>query len=275
MAVYQDKTEEQKLQEHVIRQEKAESMGLLAGGIAHDFNNLLTSIMGNISLAKLDLGEKNEMAEISELLNEAEEASGRARDLTNQLLTFSKGGAPIKQLSSISETVQKTAIFSARGAKHKIEFQIEEQIFPVKFDQGQISQVIQNITLNAIQAMEQEEAKTITISIGNCAIKEKNAVLGNLLNLLKPGNYVQVSIQDEGPGISQTNLDKIFDLYFSTKKTGNGLGLAICHSIISRHNGLITVDSTVGEGTSFTFYLPADEIQRINSSSQTTSVVQQ
>jgi two-component system, cell cycle sensor histidine kinase and response regulator CckA len=246
--VVRDISEQKKMEEELIRAQKLESLGILAGGIAHDFNNLLTSIMGNISLIKLYIDSPDEL---SQILEDAEKASLRARDLTHQLLTFSKGGAPIKKATSIVELAKDSARFALRGSNVRCDFSFPEDLWTVNVDIGQISQVINNMIINADQAMP--EGGIINVRFGNVTLAE------NDIPLLNTGEYVKISIKDQGIGISGEYLQKIFDPYFTTKQKGSGLGLATAYSIIKKHNGQITVDSKMGSGTTFHIYLPASK----------------
>lgn len=243
--VFRDITDQIQREEELLKSKKLESIGVLAGGIAHDFNNILAAILGNISLALMDreLTEKTK-----KLLTGAEKASNRAKGLTQQLLTFSKGGSPVKEVSSLSNVIKESADFVLLGQKTACTFDIPEELWTADIDKNQISQVIQNIVLNGNQAMSL--GGTIHISC-------KNIIGGKTTRLLDKGQkYVSISISDSGPGIPDHVIDKIFDPYFSTKEKGSGLGLSICHSIITKHDGLIDVESTQGEGTTFTIYLP-------------------
>ncbi|MBD3289529.1 response regulator [candidate division KSB1 bacterium] len=241
-----DITEKRKLEEELLKIKKLESVGLLAGGIAHDFNNILTAILGNISLAKLELEPNHDLVEI---LAQAEKASIQARNLTNQLLTFSKGGLPVLKPVSIAELVVESANFALRGSNIKPVFNIDDDLWTAKIDQVQIHQVINNLIINAAQAMP--DGGILDISLRNYLISEDT-----VFNL-EAGNYIKLTIKDYGIGISKEYLSKIFDPYFTTKKKGHGLGLATSFSIIKNHNGHITVDSELGKGTTFTIYLPA------------------
>jgi PAS domain S-box-containing protein len=246
--VFRDVTEKHKLQEEILKSKKLESVGILAGGIAHDFNNILTAILGNIALAKI-YSDPND--KIFEVLSEAEKACIRSKDLTQQLLTFSKGGTPIKKVGLIADLVKESANFVMRGSNVKCEYKIDPDIWLVEVDEGQINQVINNIVINANQVMKNG---------GIINIELKNIIIDQDSNKpLKNGQYVKISIKDHGTGISPENLPKIFDPYFTTKEKGNGLGLAICYSIIKKHNGFIEVESEIGKGTTFHIYLPATE----------------
>ncbi|HZI48755.1 MAG TPA: ATP-binding protein, partial [Pyrinomonadaceae bacterium] len=233
--------------------ETLEQLGLLAGGIAHDFNNLLTAIIGNISLASLLLPPDDEMAT---RLDDAKNASMRARDLAQQLLTFARGGAPIKKTASISKLIQDTVSFSLRGSHNRSEYDIAADVAPAEIDAGQISQVIANLVVNADQAMP--NGGTLYVSCDNFCYDTNDVVIPDLT----PGDYVRVRVRDEGVGIPEKYLKRIFDPYFTTKPKGNGLGLATAYSIIKNHNGLMTVESQVHVGTTFTIYLPASEAQQ-------------
>ena len=243
---FHDLTERKRLEEELIIAHKLDSLGVLAGGIAHDFNNILTGIIGNISIVRYKMDPNDKLHEI---LNEAEKAAFQAKTLTQQLLTFSKGGAPVKRLTVLSDLLRESATFASRGSKAKCEFRLAPNLNMTEVDPGQIGQVISNIVLNAVQAMP--EGGDIEIQAGNINI-EKTQKLP-----LKPGTYVYTSIKDNGNGIPAAHLEKIFDPYFTTKQTGSGLGLATSYSIIKKHGGHITVESEAGKGSVFTFYLPA------------------
>ena len=244
--IFRDVTEKKKLIEELIKAQKLESLGVLAGGIAHDFNNLLTAILGNISLAKLYTRPQDT---ITDYLDKTEKASIRAQGLTKQLLTFSKGGAPIKKVTTITELIKDSTSFVLRGSQVKCDYHFDPDLWAVEADEGQLSQVAQNLVINARQAMP--EGGTITIRATN-----KNLTHGELPSL-PPGNYIKILFQDQGTGIPPEHLFRIFDPYFSSKSTGTGLGLAISYSIIKNHNGLITVSSELGQGTTFSILLPA------------------
>jgi len=248
VAALQDITEQKRMEEELLKADKLESVGILAGGIAHDFNNILTSIAGNISMAKMRLkpGDK-----IFDLLSAAETASMRAQRLTRQLLTFAKGGLPVKETASIQNLIRESSLFVLRGSKSECEFQIAEDLWPVEADLEQISQVISNIVINANQAMS--EGGTIRITAENLMPEKIHEIP------VKPERYIRISIKDQGVGVAEKNLSKIFDPYFTTKQAGSGLGLAVSYSIIAKHNGHISVDSSPGAGTTFNIYLPASD----------------
>ena len=249
-AVARDITKLRQMEEEALKAKKLESLGKLAGGIAHDFNNLLTSITGNISLAQMEL---NPESVAFGLLREAEKASARTKDLTARLITFSRGGEPVKKVTSIEDLVNDSVSSMLSDFGIDCEINIPDDIRFAKIDEQQMKQVIHNIITNAGEAMTGKG--TIKVYCENVYVREEDALT------LKKGKYVKISIKDQGPGISEENLTRIFDPYFSTKEMGTekgmGLGLAACHSIVEKHNGLITVESESGEGTTFFIYLPA------------------
>jgi PAS domain S-box-containing protein len=251
-AICKDISERKKMEEEHLLLSKLESLGLLAGGIAHDFNNLLTVIMGNVNMGRLDLdpGHKS----VANRLDEAEKACLRARTLAGQLLSFAKGGLPIKKITSVAELIQESISFALSGSKASSNFVIPEDLWPVEVDEGQISQVFNNLLINADQSMP--EGGTITI-------RAENVIVEDELPLLSRGSYVKVSVSDQGIGISQNHLGKIFDPYFTTKQKGSGLGLATSYSIIRKNAGYITVESEVGKGTCFYVYLPAVQVESL------------
>ncbi|HQP49860.1 MAG TPA: GAF domain-containing protein [Spirochaetota bacterium] len=235
-------------EEELIRARKIESLGILAGGIAHDFNNLLTIIYGNLSLAKLTV-DKDSQNYI--LLTEAEKASLNAKNLTRQLLTFSKGGAPIKTTASVENLLRDTVNFVLSGSNVRAVFSIPENLRVAHIDEGQISQVIHNLVINSRQAMP--EGGTITVNAENIALTA-DATAGP-----GEGDFIKIEIIDEGSGIPEEIRTKIFDPYFTTKDTGSGLGLAVCYSIVKNHGGYISAQSGKEKGTIFTLHLPAAE----------------
>jgi PAS domain S-box-containing protein len=244
--VFQDVTQKRQTEAELQKMEKLTSLGILAGGIAHDFNNILTGILGNLSLAMLSTPRKGQ---VFRRLAEAEQATVRARDLVQQLLTFAKGGAPVKEVASLEEIIRDSATFTCRGSQVRCDFAFHKDLWPAEVDPGQISQVIQNLVINGIQAMP---------TGGAIIIRAENATLKEDLGLpLPPGRYVRIKVQDQGIGIPPDYLPNIFDPYFSTKQKGSGLGLATSYSIIKNHDGYMTVESTLGVGTIFFIYLPA------------------
>lgn len=238
-------TERKKIEDEMIKNAKLESLGLLAGGIAHDFNNVLMGIIGNITLAKRRCGDTG----IAEILSRAERVSYRAKSLTEQLITFSKGGMPIKKLTDINELMLEAVQFSLSGSSMKSEFLLEPSLRHIDADEGQLIQVITNITINARQACGEN---------GLITFKTENIDEINAKNLPLPdGDYIKITIIDNGRGIEAPVLKNIFDPYFTTKPDGRGIGLAAAHSIVKNHNGIIEVESKPGAGTTFNIFLPA------------------
>lgn len=246
--VFRDITDTQILEAERLKATKLESIGILAGGIAHDFNNYLSSILGSISLAQTYLKTDEKVMAI---LAEADKASTRARELTQQLLTFSKGGVPIKKTSSITECVMDASSFALRGSNVSCKYSFPDDLWLIDADTGQIGQVFHNLALNADQAMP--EGGIIEINAQNMQVTAKDSLP------LSIGKYVKISVTDHGTGIPQEHLNKIFDPYFTTKQKGSGLGLAVAYSIMKNHDGLITANSEIGTGTNFNIYLPASE----------------
>jgi PAS domain S-box-containing protein len=253
--VFRDISEKQKTERELLKADKLESLGILAGGIAHDFNNILAAILANIQLAMVKM-EKNEDAR-KYLLNTVETAR-KASDLTKQLLTFSKGGAPVKKDASLIELIRDTTEFALRGASIKAEFAIPDDLWGASIDEGQISQVIHNLVINAKQAMP--KGGVINVNVENIIIQEETR--------FNPGKYVKITVKDQGLGIAKENLSKIFDPFFTTKKEGNGLGLATSYSIINQHNGYIEVESKENVGTTFFIYLPASTMPVVRTESK-------
>jgi PAS domain S-box-containing protein len=246
--VFRDVTEQQHMLREAAKAEKLESLGLLAGGIAHDFNNLLAAIMGNISLAKIHADPK---ATEFRRLSAAERAVDRARQLTQQLLTFSKGGAPIKKTASLHQLLDEWAGFALRGSQTSCELRIQPDLWDAEVDEGQVSRVIHNLVVNAGQAMP--DGGRIYLSAENYLSRSEDS------GLLAAGKYVRIVVEDEGVGVPAEYLDQIFDPYFTTKKNGSGLGLATSYAIVKKHGGHIAVRSQVGKGTTFEIFLPASE----------------
>jgi signal transduction histidine kinase/ActR/RegA family two-component response regulator len=244
--VFRDVTEHERLEQELVRATRLESVGILAGGIAHDFNNILTGVMGNLALAQLDIEAKSEAGT---RLREAEKATLRARDLTQQLLTFAKGGEPVRAAVQLPAVVRETATFALHGSNVKPIYHLPGDLWPADADKGQIGRVVQNLVINAIQAMP---------TGGTLRLTARNEKITDLSHPgLIPGYYVQIAIADTGEGIRSEHLPRIFDPYFTTKQTGSGLGLAAVYSIIKKHRGHVDVDSTVGQGTTFRIWLPA------------------
>lgn len=245
--VFTDMAGRQAVDADMIRSSKLESIGLLAGGIAHDFNNLLLIISGNLSLAKMESPEDSPTAA---LLSEAEKAAERAAELAKQLLTFAKGGAPRRRPVRLAKLLEETVKFNLHGSKSDGEVTCAADLWPVMIDEGQIVQALSNLIINAKEAMPHG---------GIIRVKARNRRLeGGALSTLAEGDYVHVRVSDEGIGIQPDVMDKIFDPYFTTKTHGSGLGLPTTYSIIRKHEGLITVESEPGVGTSFDIYLPAE-----------------
>ncbi|WP_300674996.1 transporter substrate-binding domain-containing protein [Desulfoluna sp.] len=248
--VFRDVTDENRIEEELLKVRKLESVGVLAGGIAHDFNNILMAVLGGVSLART---YNQENSESYRLLSDVLRACGRAKDLTQQLLTFSKGGDPVTRVASVVDLVRESAGFVLHGGRVRCDTHFVDDLWAAEIDFGQISQVVQNLILNAVHAMDQ--AGVITITAENHRIDRRD--IGILP--LKGERYVKLTFCDEGTGIPESLIDRIFDPFFTTKKTGSGLGLATTHSIVSKHDGHIQVTSTPGVGTCFTLYLPASE----------------
>ncbi len=240
-------TERYLLEEERLKSQKLESIGTLAGGIAHDFNNLLQGIFGFISMAKMSHDRKEESLS---MLEQAEKALQLSVNLTNQLLTFSKGGKPIKKLINILPVLENAVKFALSGSNTNYELDILDRLWLVEADRGQLAQVIQNIALNANQSMAGGGKIQITLSNADLA---KDAIIG----LPEGGRFVRIIIEDSGIGINAENLARIFDPYFTTKQKGSGLGLATSYSIIKNHGGIIEVKSEVNQGSTFTLYIPA------------------
>lgn len=258
-SIGRDISEQRKLQKEQLKNQKLESLGVLAGGIAHDFNNILTGILGNISLARMSFDQSHEA---SKILLRAERASKLATNLSHQLLTFAKGSRPIKKLVSATQIVESSTSLVLSGSNVLSVIDIPGQLYDLEVDEGQISQVFNNIIINAAQVMP--GGGSIVIKAENIHLEKANSMA------LAPGDYVGFTLTDTGCGISEENLKKIFDPYFTTKVSGNGLGLASAHSIISKHGGHIDVRSQVGVGTTFEILLPASKRKILNSRSQTT-----
>jgi PAS domain S-box-containing protein len=251
LMVIKDVSDQTKMKKNLENASKLESLAALAGGIAHDYNNLLTAIIGNISLLQANL--KLDGHAIS-LLNQALSASKTAQNLTQKLITFSKGGEPVKHRVDLAELVKSTTEFTLSGSPIRCEYEFPHDLWSVKVDKSQFSQAIHNVVHNSREAML--EGGIIKISAKNTTLKQ------NFLTL-KPGNFVKLAISDQGEGIATNELEKIFEPYYTTKEFGNqkgtGLGLAISKSIVTKHGKEIEVRSELGYGTTFYFYLPADQ----------------
>jgi len=242
--VFRDITEIKKVEEELLRHRQIESIGILAGGIAHDFNNLLTGILGNISIVKHSIGKGSKEYE---RLIACEKASNSAKNLTQQLLTFSRGGAPVKKIVELDKFLEEVITFALSGSRIKGIFKFSDGLWPVEVDEGLFSQAINNVVINAIHSMP--EGGTLNVGVEN--FKDQEMVFST-----KPRRYTKIVLRDDGCGISSQNLTKIFDPYFTTKTSGSGLGLATTYSIINKHNGHIRIDSKIEKGTSVTILLP-------------------
>jgi len=245
---FQDISEARRTEQELLKKEKLESLGALAGGIAHDFRNLLEGIFGSIEMAKLSVENP---AEVQQYLRMALGAFDRAKHLTEQLLTFAKGGAPVRQTAYVTDLVREATEFALSGSAVEARYRADGDLWPVSIDQNQMAQVVNNLVLNARQAMEHKG--TIEISLGNRGLTRQSGLP------LPPGRYVEIKLKDSGPGIPPELIGKIFDPFYTTKDTGSGLGLSVSYSIIKKHDGHLTVVSPPGEGASFFIYLPATD----------------
>jgi PAS domain S-box-containing protein len=244
--VLRDVTSRSRLEDELLRASKLESVGVLAGGIAHDFNNLLAIVMGNLQLALLD---QPTAAAGGRWLREAERGTVRARELTQQLLTFAKGGEPVRVAVKLTDVVREAAEFALHGATVKCEFDLAGDVRAADADKGQIGQVVQNLVLNAVQAMP--GGGVIRLRLGNDRVAAGGALpLGS-------GDYIKLSITDTGKGIAPEHLSRIFEPFFTTKQHGSGLGLATVYSVVQKHRGHVAVESEIGRGTTFHLWLPA------------------
>ncbi len=244
--VIRDITEKQMMEDELRRAHKLESIGTLAGGIAHDFNNILTTILANISYVKFTAQID---AEKYNRLVEAEKASFSARELTQKLLTFAKGGMPVKAISSTRDLIQDAVDLCLSGSNVKCETVFPKGLWNVNVDRGQMAQALSHIIMNADQAMP--EGGILRIRTENFALPAAND------EELSKARFVKISVSDEGIGIQKAHQKKIFDPYFSTKQKGRGLGLTTAYSIINQHNGFINIESEVGVGSTFHVFLPA------------------
>lgn len=244
--VFRDIALQREVAHQRLRHQKLESLGLLAGGIAHDFNNILAGVLGNISIARIEASRGNEL---EPLLEQAERACQRAQSLTRQLLTFARGGAPVKRNIGVLAPVREAAELALAGSHSRLEMTTAPNVWNVLADEGQLAQVINNLVINANQAMP--GGGQVTIHVGNISISESDKLA------LPAGNYVKITVRDHGIGIDPEHLDRIFDPYFTTKAKGSGLGLASVHSIMKQHDGHVMVTSRLSVGTQFSLYLPA------------------
>lgn len=244
--VFRDNTEKRKMEKELLKIQKLESLSILAGGIAHDFNNILTAILSNANLARMYTKEEK----VIDKLTKIEKASLQAKDLMQQLFTFSKGGAPSLKTTQVKELIKDSASFALRGSNVRCHLYIPENLWSAEVDAGQISQVINNIIMNADQSMP--EGGIIQVRAENVIIEENSPPL-------KRGSYIKISITDQGIGIPEAHLQRIFDPYFTTKQKGSGLGLSTSFAIVKNHGGHIAVESDLGSGSTFEVYLPASE----------------
>jgi two-component system cell cycle sensor histidine kinase/response regulator CckA len=245
--VFRDVTEKRRLQEEIMKSQKLESLGVLAGGIAHDFNNILTAVIGNASLARLSMSEQDASFAV---LGDIEKAAIRARALTQQLLTFSKGGAPVKKITPLNDIIRDTVQFALSGSNISAHFELAPDLWLADADAEQISHAINNIVINAREAMPQ--GGTIAVRTENAEITRDTALP------LAPRRYVKISIEDHGGGISREDLPRVFDPYYTTKaQQHGGLGLAVAYFVVRKHDGYILVDSEPDVATTFSIYLPA------------------
>ncbi|MDQ6622755.1 MAG: response regulator [Verrucomicrobiota bacterium] len=246
---FRDVTERKRGEDERLTTSKLESLGTLAGGIAHDLNNILTVISGNIGLAQIEA--PSEATGLSSFLSKAGQAAQHAAHLSSQLLTFSKGGAPLKKVVSLGHLLGQAAEFSLYGSNLRAEVEIAPNLWKAEVDADQIEQVMNALILNAREAMPR--GGTIHVAARNVVLEEKSAVA------LDPGRYLEISVIDRGHGVPDVLLTKIFDPYFTTKPTASGLGLAISYSIVKKHGGLLFLENSSPEGSTFSFYLPASE----------------
>jgi len=247
--IFSDITQKQLFEQELLKIQKLETVGILASGIAHDFNNILTTVLGNISLVTINLDESNE--HILNRLQTAEKACFRARDLIKQLLTFAKGKELIKNTIRLNRIIEDSVHFAVKGSNIQYLFNIAQDLKPVEVDESQICQVLNNLIINAKQAMP--DSGVIIVDAHNVFITENSGLP------LKDGEYVKIQVKDTGKGIEQEELGRIFDLFYTTKEKGTGLGLPISFKIVQRHGGSLIVDSEVGKGSTFTVYLPVSE----------------
>jgi len=243
--VMRDITDRKNMEKEIVQRNKLDALGTLAGGIAHDFNNILTALTGNIGLAKLLCEEKGDAYKI---LFDAERASYRARGLTQQLLAFAQGGAPIKKVFSFDELIIDTVNFTMSGSTYSVNFDIQDDLWQIVADEGQIGQAINNLVLNAKNYMPKG---------GLLEVTAVNAIIENGHPSLLSGEFVHVAIKDNGPGIPKQIINRIFDPFFTTRSSGSGLGLASAYSILKNHGGFITAGNCKPHGAIFDLYLPA------------------
>jgi PAS domain S-box-containing protein len=248
-----DVTLQRKTEKELHKMQKLEGIGLMAGGIAHDFNNILTSLFSNISLAKKELQNNHPGYEY---LKDAERSMSDAKKLTLQFLTFAKGGAPIKSDTNLAELIKESLHFNLTGSNVKPKMNVGKDLWIVQVDKGQIQQLLSNLIINAKQAMPNGGHLFLTL--------ENQRIPEGLIKNLVSRNYIKITIKDEGIGIDPSDLEKVFDPYFTTKKHGHGLGLTTAYSIIEKHGGHMSVESQLHKGTLFTMYLPASRLLKLS-----------
>lgn len=253
--VIRDITDRKRMEEELANKEKLESIGVLAGGIAHDFNNVLTGVGGNLQLALCDIDADSEAGLC---LKDADLALARAADLTQQLLTFAKGGAPVKKTASIKEIIEQSSRFALHGSNVRCELSLQDDLLNTEIDVGQINQVINNLIINADQAMP--TGGTLFLKAANHRVNSDSSLP------LSPGDYICITVRDQGVGIEEDNQRRIFDPFYTTKSRGSGLGLATSYSIVKNHRGHIEVNSTPGHGAEFRVYLPATSAAALSGS---------
>jgi len=247
--VFRDVTDKRRVDENLEKTSRMEAIGMLAGGIAHDFNNKLTVNLGQISIAKAMVKEDKEL---NGHLLAAENAALEAKELTNQLLVFSRGGAPVKRLVDLGSIIEETTRTVLSGSNCGFSLEIDEEVWPLRADDGQLAQVFTNLLLNAKEA---------TPEGGGIMVRVRNSFVGTTEGMeVPPGKYVRIEVIDHGCGIAPSEIPKIFDPYYTTKENKAGLGLAISHSILRKHEGTIDVDSVLGRGTSLRIFLPVDRL---------------
>ncbi len=247
--VFRDETAHRRLEEQTLRNQKLEALGVLAGGIAHDFNNILTGVMGNVSLALLQLSDATPART---RLEEAERALQRAQGLTQQLLTFARGGTPVLQPVSVGVLVREAVSFALAGSNVGSQLVVPDDLWPVEVDEAQIGRVLHNLVLNAEEAMP--DGGTVLVRVSNRPMGPGND------HQLREGRYVRISVRDHGQGIDPQVLPRIFEPYFTTKTHGSGLGLSVCYSIVNSHQGALVVEAEPGKGSCFFVYLPAGDL---------------
>jgi PAS domain S-box-containing protein len=239
------------LEDELMRADKLEALAVLAGGIAHDFNNFLMIVQGNLELAKIQTKPGDPLHDI---LQQSDTACKRAVSLASQLLTFGKGGAPIVRTTSVAQLLAASVDLARAGSQVRFNLAVPDDLWPAEIDAGQISQVFHNLLLNARQAVPES---------GIVEVRAENVVIENSVLSINSGKYVRISVRDYGHGIPAEILPRIFDPYFTTKEAGRGLGLATAYSIVTKHQGHIRADSTVGQGTTFYIHLPASEMSPV------------